>query len=89
MKKKKETKSYTSSARIKLGKIIYFDKETIRNILQEYYKGNKSTINSSKESANINVQSDVSADIQLKINIPCLTILFLWILLMKWIYLEF
>ncbi len=70
MKKKKETKSYTSSARIKLGKIIYFDKETIRNILQEYYKGNKSTINSSKESANINVQSDVSADIQLKINIP-------------------
>lgn len=72
MKKKKLNDTQTSSAKAKFNKIIYFDKETIRNILQEYNKGTKSTVNSSKESANFNSQLETSADIQLKIKIPLL-----------------
>ncbi len=53
-------------------KIIYFDKETIRNILQEYDKGNKSIVKSSKESADLDLQSQVSADMQFKLNMPLL-----------------
>lgn len=34
-------------------KIIYFDKETIRNILKEYNKGSKQTITNTMSSRNI------------------------------------
>ena len=72
--KSKKVNSTTEKVRENdiIRKIIYFDKETIRNILQEYDKGNKSTVKSSKESASIDLQSQVSTEMQLKINIPLL-----------------
>ena len=37
-------------------KIIYFDKETIRNILQEYNKGSKQTITNTTDNTSLFVQ---------------------------------
>ena len=37
-KKQKSTTPKNDKQRYELNKIIYFDKETIKNILQEYYK---------------------------------------------------
>lgn len=47
MGKNKKQEDHTSKKGIQkyeLNKIIYFDKETIKNILQEYNKGTKQTI---------------------------------------------
>lgn len=44
--------------RYELNKIIYFDKETIKNILQEYNKGTKQTVVNSNDSSMDNSQGN-------------------------------
>lgn len=53
-----------------VNKIIYFDKETIRNILQEYYKGAKKTVTSEKDSGSTKIESDLSAETKIKLSLP-------------------
>lgn len=56
----------------KINKIIYFDKETIQNILQEQNNGDlhtkRETTNSSKEKA----RAEAEANVKLKIGVPLL-----------------
>ncbi len=53
-----------------ISKIIYFDKETISNILQEYYKGNKKTVVNSSDSGSVRVSSNIEAEAEMKLSIP-------------------
>lgn len=72
MKKNKrplDTKSPETS-KTKINKIIYFDKETIRNILQQYYKGSKQTITNEKENGSIKLESNIEAEASIKLPLP-------------------
>ena len=76
MKKKKSAKpnkAKPSRTDLELNKIIYFDKETISNILQEYNKGTKQTVINSNDSATINVGSNIEAEADIKIPLPFLS----------------
>ncbi len=53
-----------------INKIIYFDKETIRNILQEYYKGSKQTVTNEKDSGSVKLESKMEAEAKIKIPLP-------------------
>ena len=46
--------------RYELNKIIYFDKETIKNILQKYNKGPKQTVVNSSDSSSVAIGSNMS-----------------------------
>lgn len=50
-----------------ISKIIYFDKETIRNILQEQNKGSKTTQTGMSTSSNVNGEIGVEAKIKLSV----------------------
>lgn len=64
---KKETQKY------ELNKIIYFDKETIKNILQEYNKGTKQTVLNSSDSASVAIGSNIEAEANIKLPLPFLS----------------
>jgi lipid-binding SYLF domain-containing protein len=49
-------------------KIIYFDKETIRNILQERNKGNKQT--QTEVSTSVQSSAEVEVEASVKVNMP-------------------
>lgn len=72
MGKKKKSKAVqtTEQKSLSINKIIYFDKETIRNILQQYYKGLKQTVTNEKDSVSIKVQSNIEAETDIKIPLP-------------------
>ena len=53
-----------------INKIIYFDKETIRNILQEYYKGTKKSTINSNSSTSIQVESNIEGTADIRFSIP-------------------
>lgn len=53
-----------------INKIIYFDKETIRNILQEHYKGDTHTVTNEKNGRSINWDSDIKAAAKIKLSLP-------------------
>lgn len=53
-----------------LNKIIYFDKETIRNILQEKNKGAKSTQTDISSAASINSSLSAEASSKVKMEVP-------------------
>lgn len=57
-------------SKIAINKIIYFDKETIRNILQQYYKGSKQTVTNEKDSGSIKLESNIEAEASIKIHLP-------------------
>ena len=50
-----------------INKIIYFDKETIRNILQEQNKGSKTSQPGVSTSTEANVEIDVAAKVNLSV----------------------
>ena len=50
-----------------INKIIYFDKETINNILQEYNKGTKQTVYNSNDSTSISIGSNIEGEADIKI----------------------
>lgn len=64
---KKETQKY------ELNKIIYFDKETIKNILQEYNKGTKQTVINSSDSSSVAIGSNIEAEAYIKLPLPFLS----------------
>ena len=64
---KKETQKY------ELNKIIYFDKETIKNILQEYNKGAKQTVVNSSDSSSVTIGSNIEAEADIKLPLPFLS----------------
>ena len=64
---KKETQRY------ELNKIIYFDKETIKNILQEYNKGTKQTVVNSSDSSSVAIGSNIEAEADIKLPLPFLS----------------
>ncbi len=73
MKRKNESSNTTvqkNSKKYKLNKIIYFDKETIKNILQEYNKGTKQSVINSTDSTSLEFQSNVEAETEIKISLP-------------------
>jgi len=51
-------------------KIIYFDKETIRNILQEKNKGNKETTVGTSKSIQTSGEVGAEAETSVKLDIP-------------------
>lgn len=53
-----------------INKIVYFDKETIRNILQEYNKGAKQTITNEMDNASFILGSSIEAEANIKIALP-------------------
>lgn len=55
-----------------INKIIYFDKETIQNILQEHNKGSKQIVTNQKNSASVELGNTIEAEAQIKIPIPFL-----------------
>lgn len=59
--------------RYELNKIIYFDKETIKNILQEYNKGTKQTVVNSNDSSTMGVGSKIEAEADIKLTLPFLS----------------
>lgn len=59
--------------RYELNKIIYFDKETIKNILQEYNKGTKQTVVNSSDSASVAIGSNIEAEADIKLPLPFLS----------------
>lgn len=76
MGKKKKQKCPTpkkESQKYELNKIIYFDKETIKNILQEYNKGTKQTIINSSDSSSIGIGSNIEAEADIKLPLPFLS----------------
>lgn len=64
---KKETQRY------ELNKIIYFDKETIKNILQEYNKGTKQTVVNSSDSSSVAIGSNIETKADIKLPLPFLS----------------
>ena len=76
MRKKKKQECPTlnkETQRYELNKIIYFDKETIKNILQEYNKGSKQTIVNSTDSASVTIGSNIEAETDIKLPLPFLS----------------
>lgn len=76
MRRKKKQKCPTptnETQRYELNKIIYFDKETIKNILQEYNKGTKQTIVSSSDSSSVTIESNIEAEADIKLPLPFLS----------------
>lgn len=76
MSKKNERRRPTPQKDIKgykLNKIIYFDKETIKNILQEYNKGTKQTVVNSSDSASVAIGSNIEAEADIKLPLPFLS----------------
>lgn len=69
-RKKKTTPQAEHHIQSELNKIIYFDKETINNILQEYNKGKKQTVVNSNDSASIKVDSNIESEASIKIPLP-------------------
>ena len=59
--------------RYELNKIIYFDKETIKNILQEYNKGTKQTVVNSSDSSSVAIGSNIEAEADIKLPLPFLS----------------
>ena len=59
--------------RYELNKIIYFDKETIKNILLEYNKGTMQTVVNSSDSASIAIGSNIEAEADIKLPLPFLS----------------
>lgn len=53
-----------------INKIIYFDKETIRNILQEYNKGTKKSTTASNSTASFRTESKVEGTAEIRFQIP-------------------
>ena len=53
-----------------INKIIYFDRETIRNILQEYYKGAKQTVTNKKDNIFTKLESNIGAEVKIKLSLP-------------------
>ena len=51
-------------------KIIYFDKETIRNILQEYNKGSKQTITNTTDNTSLSLSSTLDIETKIRISLP-------------------
>ena len=72
-KKQKSTTPKNDKQRYELNKIIYFDKETIKNILQEYYKGTKQTVVNSSDSASVAIGSNIEAEADIKLSLPFLS----------------
>lgn len=72
MGKKKKTldSKAPETSKIAINKIIYFDKETIRNILQQYYKGSKQTVTNEKDSGSIKLENNIEAEASIKIPLP-------------------
>ena len=64
---KKQTQRY------ELNKIIYFDKETIKNILQQYNKGTKQTVVNSSDSSSVAIGSNIEAEADIKLPLPFLS----------------
>ena len=54
----------------KISKIVYFDKETIRNILQEQNKGNKQTQTGTASSIQSSAEIEAEAGTKLNVNMP-------------------
>ena len=76
MGKKKKQKCPTpkkESQKYELNKIIYFDKETIKNILQEYNKGTKQTVINSSDSSSVGIGSNIEAEADIKLPLPFLS----------------
>ena len=76
MSKKNKQKSPASKTEIKeyaLNKIIYFDKETIKNILQEYNKGAKQSVVNLSDSASVAIRSNIEAEADIKLPLPFLS----------------
>lgn len=76
MGKQKKQKSGTSkkeTQKYELNKIIYFDKETIKNILQEYNKGTKQTVINSSDSSSVGIGSNIEAETDIKLPLPFLS----------------
>lgn len=76
MGKKKKQKCPTQkkeSQKYELNKIIYFDKETIKNILQEYNKGTKQTVINSSDSSSVGIGSNIEAEADIKLPLPFLS----------------
>ena len=74
-KKKKQVcpTSKKQTQRYELNKIIYFDKETIKNILQEYNKGTKQTVVNSSDSSSVAIGSNIEAEADIKLPLPFLS----------------
>lgn len=72
MRKKKKTLDAKSpeTTKTKINKIIYFDKETIRNILQQYYKGTKQTVTNEKDGGSIKLESNIESEASIKMPLP-------------------
>lgn len=73
MEEKKSPITKKEFQRYKLNKIIYFDKETIKNILQEYYKGTKQTVVNSSDSYSVGIGSNIEAEADIKLPLPFLS----------------
>ena len=76
MEKKKKHESPAPKKepqRYELNKIIYFDKETIKNILQEYNKGTKQTVVNSSDSSSVAIGSNIEAEADIKLPLPFLS----------------
>ena len=76
MEKKKKHESPAPKKepqRYELNKIIYFDKETIKNILQEYNKGTKQTVVNSSDSSSVATRSNIEAEADIKLPLPFLS----------------
>ncbi len=69
MTKKKMNKKSVDNKSI-INKIIYFDKETICNILQEFNKGNKQTITKSNDKISTELDTSIASDAKIKMQIP-------------------
>lgn len=75
MRKKKRVKANEGSIKnwLFINKIVYFDKETIRNILQQYYKGTKQSITNERNSGSIKLESNIESEASIKVKIPFLS----------------
>lgn len=65
---KKKIKS--NIEKTKINKIIYFDKETIQNLLQEYNKGDKKTTFNSSTEASVGLESNIEVETKIKLGVP-------------------
>ena len=72
-KKKKVPTPSKEDQQYELNKIIYFDKETIKNILQEYNKGTKQTVVNSSDSSSVAIGSNIEAEADIKLPLPFLS----------------
>ena len=73
MKKRKKPNNVSAQKALavyKPNKIIYFDKETIKNILQEYNNGTKQTVVNSSDSTSIEIESNIESETEIKMSLP-------------------